>query len=41
MEAGLTDEDIEAAMKMFDHNRSGNITKKEFIQTIELLSTFD
>ena len=41
MQAGLEEEDIEAAMKMFDHNRSGSITRKEFVQTIELLSTFD
>ena len=40
MDAGLSEEDIEASMKLFDQNSSGSITRHEFIQTIEMLNTF-
>jgi len=41
MDAGLSEEDVEAAMMLFDQNRSGEITKHEFVQTIETLNTFE
>jgi len=40
MGAGLTAEDIDETMLLFDLNRSGDITKHEFVQTLELLNTF-
>lgn len=40
MDAGLTPEDIDETMLIFDNNRSGDITKHEFVQTLELLNTF-
>jgi len=36
----LTDEDIAAAMDLFDKDRTGTITEKEFRQGIELMKTF-
>ena len=32
----LTDDDIEAAMELFDKDKTGTITEKEFRQGIEL-----
>lgn len=40
MDAGLMPEDIDETMLLFDKNRSGDITKHEFVQTLELLNTF-
>merc|ERR1719181_550420 len=40
MDAGLSNEDIDETMLLFDKNRSGDITKHEFVQTLELLNTF-
>jgi len=36
----LTDEDIAAAMELFDKDRTGTITEKEFRQGVELMKTF-
>jgi len=36
----LTDDDIGAAMELFDKDRTGTITEKEFRQGIELMKTF-
>ena len=40
MDAGLRPEDIDDTMLLFDKNRSGDISKHQFVQTIELLNTF-
>ena len=36
----LTDEDIAAAMELFDKDKTGTITEKEFRQGIEIMKTF-
>jgi len=36
----VTDEDIAAAMELFDKDRTGTVTEKEFRQGIELMKTF-
>ena len=41
MNVGLSDDEIMAAMQLFDHNKSGDITKHEFIQAVELMKTFE
>ena len=35
MDAGLRPEDIDDTMLLFDKNRSGDISKHQFVQTIE------
>ena len=39
--AGLTEEDVFAALQLFDTGGSGDISKQEFIQAIEIMKTFD
>ena len=36
----VTDDDIACAMELFDKDRTGTITEKEFRQGIELMKTF-
>ena len=36
----VTDEDVAAAMELFDKDRTGTITEKEFRQGIEMMKTF-
>ena len=37
----LTDEDVAAAMTLFDADNTGTITEKEFRQGLEKMKTFD
>ena len=41
LNAGLNEADIEAAMALFDKDKSGSITKKEFLYAIKEMKTFD
>jgi len=41
LNAGLSEADIEAAMALFDKDKSGSITKKEFLYAIKEMKTFD
>jgi Ca2+-binding EF-hand superfamily protein len=38
--ANLRSEEVDAAMDMFDLDRSGQISKKEFVKAIEMMNTF-
>ena len=39
--AGLTEDDIRAALELFDTGNDGAITEHEFVQVLELMKTFE
>ena len=41
LNAGLNEADIDAAMALFDKDKSGSIAKKEFLYAIKEMKTFD
>ena len=41
LNCGLSDADIDASMKLFDKDKSGQISKKEFTYAIKEMKTFD
>jgi len=40
MNPSLTDDDVQAAMLLFDKNGNGEMTKQEFVQGVEIMKTF-
>ena len=38
--AGLSDDDLAQVLDLFDSNRSGDISKHEFVQALEAMQTF-
>jgi len=40
MNPSLTDEDVQAAMLLFDKNGTGDMSKQEFVQGVETMKTF-
>ena len=41
MNPALTDADCNAALRLFDADGTGEITRHEFIKGVELMKTFD